>query len=163
MSKGPGLGLLFNIQRSSIHDGPGMRTVLFFKGCPLNCVWCQNPESQSRAIESMVTVGPDGQEERVTVGSYYTPGQVLTEIEKDRVYYEETGGGVTFSGGEPTLQPSFLTDLVYLCKAKNIHTTLETCGYFHYDALIETLFKIDLIYFDIKIIHAEHHKDTRRS
>lgn len=152
-------GLLFNIQRSSIHDGPGLRTVLFFKGCPLRCIWCQNPESQRHEIEFMADTESDRQDAKAQIGNFYTPEQALAEIEKDIIFFKETGGGVTFSGGEPALQSTFLKDLVQLCKQKNIHMTLQTCGFFHYDSLIKTLMNVDLIYYDIKIIDAELHKN----
>jgi pyruvate formate lyase activating enzyme len=150
-------GLLFNIQRSSIHDGPGVRTVLFFKGCPLQCVWCQNPESQRHDIEYMAET--NSQDTKVQIGNFYTPEQALSELEKDLIFFKETGGGVTFSGGEPTLQVKFFMDLVNICKKKKIHMTLQTCGVFSYDLLIKTLMDIDLIYYDLKIIDTERHKD----
>ena len=151
-------GLLFNIQRGSIHDGPGLRTVLFFKGCPLDCIWCHNPESKSHKVEYVITSKQGDQEEKEKIGDYYTPNQALIEIEKDLSFYNETGGGVTFSGGEPTLQPKFLSEIVHICKMKKIHTTLQTCGFFTYDTLIQTLLDIDLILFDLKIIDSESHK-----
>jgi len=91
-------GILFNIQRSSIHDGPGVRTVLFFKGCPLRCAWCQNPESQHIEIEYASTLNGDGQHVKTKVGSPYSPEQAFAEIEKDLLFFESTDGGVTFSG-----------------------------------------------------------------
>ncbi|MCD4721906.1 MAG: radical SAM protein, partial [Desulfobacula sp.] len=157
MTKKTNHGMLFIIQRSSIHDGPGVRTVLFLKGCPLRCVWCQNPESQNTEIEHKNTVCPDGQNSKITIGNLYSPEQAFIEIEKDKIFYKLTRGGVTFSGGEPTLQLRFLKDLVRICKSENIHMVLETCGYFQYDAVIKTLMDIDLIYFDIKIIDSKQH------
>ncbi|MFH2057534.1 MAG: 4Fe-4S cluster-binding domain-containing protein [Pseudomonadota bacterium] len=96
-------GILFNIQRSSIHDGAGVRTVLFFKGCPLRCVWCQNPESQNIEIEYASFLDCDGQSAGYLIGSPYSPEQAFAEIEKVLVFFESTNGGITFSGGEPTL------------------------------------------------------------
>jgi pyruvate formate lyase activating enzyme len=158
MAEKPAKGLLFNIQRGSLHDGPGVRTVLFLKGCPLRCVWCQNPESHSREIEYRPSSDPGNRDTPIKIGTYYNPAQALAEIEKDLPFFNETGGGVTFSGGEPTLQPDFLKDLVQLCKSRRIHMTLETCGYFHYDTLIKALSDIELIYYDIKIIDAGRHR-----
>jgi len=96
MTKKINQGMLFNIQRSSIHDGPGVRTVLFFKGCPLRCVWCQNPESQNTEIEYVNTSNPDGQSSKIKIGNLYSPEQAFTEIEKDLIFFNSTGGGNIF-------------------------------------------------------------------
>ena len=103
-------GRIFDIQRFSIHDGPGIRTIVFLKGCPLRCRWCCNPESQEWQIQTMVRAG-----KTETVGRDVAVSEVLEEILKDEPYYERSGGGVTLSGGEALAQPSFAEALLIAC------------------------------------------------
>lgn len=106
---------IFNIQKFSIHDGPGIRTVVFFKGCPLRCYWCANPESQSGKPEKMWN---HVRKSYTTVGEYKTIDEVVNEVMKDIDFYEESGGGVTLSGGEVLYQAEFATELLQILKAK---------------------------------------------
>ena len=103
--------LIFDIKRFAIHDGPGIRTTLFFKGCPLTCPWCHNPESRNGEPQTYEHVDKIGQMEfpsERTIGSYFTSEELLSEILKDTVFYSESGGGITCSGGEPLVQYTFL-------------------------------------------------------
>jgi len=190
-------GTVFNIQRYSIHDGPGIRTTVFLKGCPLNCWWCQNPESQlsgqemifwgdrcigcgacsticlssaiqikngipvtekgkcilcGKCIEKCPTLA------REMIGEKLTTEEVIKEIEKDLVFYEESGGGVTFSGGEPLGQSEFLEGLLNGCREKKIHTAVDTSGYISWEILNKISLKVDLFLYDLKLMDNERHK-----
>jgi len=125
-------GIIFDIKKFAIHDGPGIRTTIFLKGCPLTCWWCHNPESREFAPETILESplnAAQNSSRPTTFGRVYTVQEVMLEIEKDIVFYEESGGGVTFSGGEPLSQPGFLLQLLKSCKEKAIFTTLDTTGY----------------------------------
>jgi len=136
--------LIFDIKRGSSEDGPGIRTTVFFKGCPLSCVWCQNPEGVER--EQEVDINGD------TVGSWITLEELLYRVGQDRPFYKSSGGGVTLSGGEPTRQMAFIHDFLKALKADDIHTAIETCGLFNYKRFREqALPYLDLIYFDLKL------------
>jgi pyruvate formate lyase activating enzyme len=188
--------LIFDIQRFSIHDGPGIRTTLFFKGCPLRCRWCQNPESHKpereiafyrercvgcftcRAvcpnhaiIESKKTridyqkcdacgkcVSACSSDALRMVGKEWEAAALLDEILKDRDFFEESGGGLTLSGGEPAFQSKFLYEFLPLAKKENIHITMETCGMFQWHVMMPIFPYIALIYYDVKIIDSEKHK-----
>jgi pyruvate formate lyase activating enzyme len=153
-------GLIYNIQHFSIHDGPGIRTTVFLKGCPLRCWWCHNPESQEAAIERMrVRREMDGKvfEEKLTVGSWQSAAGVMEEIEKDIVFYLESGGGVTFSGGEPMMQPDFLAEMLHLCKSKGIHTAIDTSGHAEPAAFKKVMDTADLFLYDIKLMDDVKH------
>ena len=181
-------GTIFNIQRYSIHDGPGIRTTVFLKGCPLSCWWCHNPESQKYGVQLVLwkercigcggcnSVCPEGaisgggfppviDSEKCSgcglcaeecpavalemVGKTVSSDYVMKEIEKDLIFYDQSGGGVTFSGGEPLMQPEFLAELLEKCKARDIHTAVDTCGYANWEVLsIAGL--TDLFLYDIK-------------
>ena len=186
---------IFEIQRFSIHDGPGIRSLVFFKGCNLHCPWCQNPESQTtqpviafaenRCEESFActAVCPNDAIQaggfRVdqnrcepcglcvdacahgalrTIGEVLTPPELMERIARDLPYYESSGGGVTFSGGEPTLHLRFLDSLLKLCREAGVHTNLETSGAFVLESWEGTLSMLDLIYFDLKILDAGLHR-----
>lgn len=140
------LGLLFDIKRFALHDGPGIRTTVFFKGCPLNCWWCHNPES-------LDPEDADG------IGSRKTPAELMSEIEKEVIFYDESGGGVTFSGGEPLMQPEFLEALLEDCKAKGIHTALDTTGCVAPDVFNPLVDKVDLFLYDLKLMDDGKHKE----
>jgi pyruvate formate lyase activating enzyme len=182
--------------RFCLHDGPGTRTTVFFKGCPLCCWWCHNPEGRSAKPDLMffenrcVLCGeclkscPDGaivQEDGVVrtteacracgtcvnvcaagarelTGHLMTVAEVLDEIEKDRLFWDESGGGLTISGGEPLLQPDFLEALLESCRARHIHTVIETCGYAKRDLLLRLASKADLCLFDLKLLDSERHR-----
>ena len=196
-------GIVFNIQKMSIHDGPGIRTTVFFKGCPLRCLWCSNPESQrvekeiahfqTRCVKCgyCAQVCPKGIIEKEppfdivdrsqcdlcevcvlecctgakkTVGEEYTAEDLLHEILKDKSFYDSSGGGVTFSGGEPTAQAEALIPLVKALKAEGIHVCIDTNGGI-WNSHVEELFSIsDLVLLDVKQINPSKHLElTGRS
>jgi len=137
--------LVFDIKRGSSEDGPGIRTTVFFKGCPLSCVWCQNPEGMSKEPEIDCSGKP--------VGFYISLEELLYRVRQDQAIYRSSGGGVTVSGGEPTQQTVFLHHFLTELKALNIHTAIETSGLFNYKVFKEQLLPyLDLIYFDLKLI-----------
>ncbi len=148
-------GRIFNIQRFSIHDGPGIRTIVFLKGCRLRCRWCCNPESQSYEIERIRIAGKEK-----TAGRDVTVGEVLSEIEKDRVYYSRSGGGgVTLSGGECLCQPDFSEALLRVCKERGISTAIETAGFAPTETVRRILPYVDTVLMDIKHMNGEKHKE----
>lgn len=183
-------GLVFNIMRYAISDGPGIRTTVFFKGCPLSCLWCHNPEGQSPGRELIfrrerclqcgaclaacptalapescrlcgrcAQVCPAGARE--LLGREYTLGEVLAEVEKDRVFYDESGGGVTFSGGEPLLQAHFLLALLMACRERGLHAALDTTGFAPFSVLAAVAPFTDLFLYDLKLMDkGEHLKYT---
>lgn len=146
---------IFNIQKFSIHDGSGIRTVVFFKGCPLRCYWCSNPESQNGQPEEM---WDNTRKRMTTVGEYKTIDEVVEEVMKDEVFYEESGGGVTLSGGEVLHQAVFATELVKQLKRKGIHTATETTGYAKQTVFAKYIEQVDALYFDVKHYDPEKHK-----
>jgi len=152
----PVKGTIFRIKKYALHDGPGIRTTIFFKGCPLNCRWCHNPEGLEIEPETMDPMHA-ATTSRQTIGKMVTVEEVLTEIEKDLIFYDESGGGVTFSGGEPLLQAAFLEALIEACNAHNIHTTLDTSGYAPPEIFRVVAAKSDLIFFDLKMMDDERH------
>ncbi len=187
-------GVIFNIQRFSIHDGPGIRTTVFLKGCPLNCAWCHNPESQYSLPEIMVrsercrgcgaclaacnqgkVLIKEGkrQPQRCAacgncialctqgalelVGRPVTTEEVMQEIMKDELFYDQSGGGVSFSGGEPLLQPAFLESLLLASRQQGLHTVVDTCGYAPWEVLARVASLVDLFLYDVKLIDAARH------
>ena len=141
------LGVISNIQRFTVHDGPGIRITIFLQGCPLDCWWCHNPESKSFCNQN-------ANDENLRM----TPEQLMTEIRKELVFMEESNGGVTFSGGEPFMQPGFLSKMLSLCKAEEIHTTVDTSGLVNQDVFNSLFLEPDLYLFDIKLIDPAKHK-----
>ncbi len=195
----PVTGVVSNIQRFSIHDGPGIRTTVFLKGCPLRCFWCHNPEtlrprlelefSPSRCIGCAACVEVCPQEahefkdgvhilhrDRCVVcgrctevcyagalelsGQELTVAQVMEEVLADRAFYENSGGGVTLSGGEPLMQPAFAKEILARSKAEGIHTAIETAGYYRWDKLADLLPLIDLVMMDLKHIDPDAHREA---
>ncbi|MEG0795649.1 MAG: glycyl-radical enzyme activating protein [Odoribacter sp.] len=196
---------IFNIQHYCVHDGPGIRTTLFLKGCPLSCQWCCNPESQLLSSQFRYTpirckhcgnclqaclhqsVTSDNgvlsfdfkvcnqcaektciencyHNALSVVGTTYSVDKALEIIEKDKEFYDNSGGGVTFSGGEPFVQAEVLISLLKRCKEKNIATAVETCGYVPTERLAAAAQWVDLFLFDIKIINeAQHIRYTGKS
>ena len=195
-------GIVFNIQHYSIHDGPGIRTVVFLKGCPLACRWCCNPESMDRNPElgfrhalcngcgECLPVCPEQalslNEEKTTLiidrklctdcgtcvsacvrgaltiyGKRMTVTEVVDDLAKDIPFYRRSGGGITISGGEPCIHPSFLMGILRGCREAGIHTAIETCGYVSDHLFSRLLEEIDLVLFDLKLMDPdEHHAVT---
>jgi pyruvate formate lyase activating enzyme len=190
------LPLIVDIKSGSTEDGPGIRSTVFFKGCPLHCTWCQNPEAMDPQGEigfyprhciacfDCAEACPEGailkrEDQRIDrsrctrcgkcadvcpakairrIGEYYEMDELLERLLRDRVFYEVSGGGVTLSGGEPTLWPEYAGNLLRRLKKECIHTALQTCGYFDYDAFKEEMLPwLDLIMFDLKLIDGEDH------
>lgn len=191
------LGNVFNIQRFCIHDGPGIRTVVFLKGCVLNCAWCHNPESQNFDREMIcrtskclhcgkcALVCPNGchsiseGKHRIdfttcalcekcmeicpvtaleTVGKWYTVEEVVVEVLKDKIFYDNSEGGVTLSGGEPFSQPTFTFEVLKLCKESGIHTAVETCGHTSKENIIKSSEVCDMYLYDYKLTDPKLHK-----
>ena len=162
--------LVFDIARGSFVDGPGIRTVVFLKGCPLRCLWCQNPESQlleeetffypERCIKCGNCATGCNSLARQTAGKYYPPRKLAQIILRDKVFYETSSGGVTFSGGEPFLFIDYIHEVAAILKQENIHITVETCGYFDLEKFQKILLPfIDLFLYDIKVVDPAKHKE----
>lgn len=190
-------GTVFNISRYAIHDGPGIRTTVFLKGCPLSCWWCHNPESMSPAPQislrlnrcircgtcvekcphnaiSMsdedITTDPIAcqmcfecaevcpADAREVVGRTMTVDQVMAEIKKDIPFYDESGGGVSFSGGEPLMQPAFLAELLDACGQLELHRVVDTSGYARKEILLDVAGRTDLMLYDLKHMDPEIHR-----
>jgi pyruvate formate lyase activating enzyme len=191
-------GLVFNIQKYSVHDGPGIRSTVFLKGCPLCCAWCHNPEGISPRRELLVVesrclacgecreacpfgavlvdqgVLPTRNESctlcaacveacptgaRQVAGREMSVAEVMAEVLKDRVFYEDSAGGVTFSGGEPLLQPQFLRGLLEACRAHGLHTAVDTCGFACTDHLLEIAPLTGLFLYDLKFMDEAKHRE----
>lgn len=154
-------GLIFDIRHYAVHDGPGIRTTVFLKGCPLACHWCHNPESRTVSSQPIITrrrIGEKVFEETETVGVILTPLEVVMEAEKSRLFFDESGGGITFSGGEPLLQADFLAETLTLCRQREIHTTVDTCGYAPKEILRGIAGLTDLFLYDLKLMDDKKHK-----
>jgi pyruvate formate lyase activating enzyme len=153
-------GTVFDIKHFAIHDGPGIRQTIFLKGCPLKCWWCHNPESRSTGIslhDKKETI--DGKSICVTetIGKIYSSDELMREISKDMIFYEESGGGVTFSGGEPLFQFEFVKEILSRCKEHEINTCIDTAGYVTSSKLIEIANDVDLFLYDIKHLSKYKH------
>lgn len=155
-------GTVFNIQRYAVHDGPGIRVVVFLKGCPMRCWWCHNPESQQLECERITqTVKLDDHtqiEEEETIGEVMSVPHVMRAIEKELIFFDESGGGVTFSGGEPFMQPQFLDALLTRCQEQEIHTAVDTTGYVPTHIFEPISENVDLFLYDLKLIDDTLHR-----
>ncbi len=157
-------GKIFDIKRFAIHDGPGIRTTVFMHGCPLNCWWCHNPES-IRKISKNNSDSESNDKFESACGSVQDPlltewtvEKLFGEIQKDKIFFEESGGGVTLSGGEPMLQYEFLQSFLEECRNQDIHTVVDTSGYVPYQYFASINDYVDLYLYDLKIIDEEEHK-----
>ena len=193
------IGNIFDIQRFSVHDGPGIRTTVFFKGCPLRCIWCHNPESQRREVSlayyekncigcgMCISVCPSGAhslngegfhiferekctscgacaegcpgEALVSFGKAVSVCEIMREVIRDKSFYENSGGGLTVSGGEPLMQGEFLIELLRAAKEAGLNTAIETSGFGSRDILTEVVKYTDLFLFDIKATGDEYHRE----
>ena len=193
--------IIFNIQKFSIHDGPGIRTTVFLKGCPLRCLWCANPESQKRQIQILwdpsrclhcaacvrscprQAISMEASEEKTirvndencgdcrlciqqcpgealkTEGSWMSVSQVMDAVLQDLPFYEESGGGVTLSGGEAFVWPAFMEQLIHALHGEKIHTAVETTGYVSAEVFRKIAPMLDLLLFDIKHWDGEKHRE----
>ena len=148
-------GIIFDIKRFAVHDGPGIRTTVFMKGCPLKCLWCHNPESLDPLpciIERVSRIGSLSFTDKEVVGQVKTVQEVMADLEKERVFMDESGGGVTFSGGEPLLQHEFLLELLTACKSSGMPTAVDTCGFAAPSVLRKIIPFTDLFLYDLKIM-----------
>lgn len=179
-------GILFDIEHSSFVDGPGIRTTVFFKGCNLKCAWCHNPESQEFKPQMMFyrdkctgcgkckEICPNSLEKcdfcgkceiycpvdaRRICGKEYTADQVIEEVARDKCFYDNSGGGVTFSGGECMLQLEFLAELLQKAKEKEIHTAVDTAGHLPWESFAKILPFTNLFLYDMKCFNSERHKE----
>jgi pyruvate formate lyase activating enzyme len=191
-------GVIFDIKKYAIHDGPGIRTTVFFKGCPLACQWCHNPEGLNVSAQRLYrrercigcgeciqicpqkvidqtdagviadltrcdqcrTCADHCPSEAVEfVGQTISVAEVVSQIEKDVAFYDESGGGITVSGGEPLMQPEFLIELLEACAALDLHRTVDTTGYADAKLLLEVAERTDLFLYDLKLMDAEKHRE----
>ncbi|BAW16671.1 glycyl-radical enzyme activating protein [Streptococcus intermedius] len=148
-------GIIFNIQHFSIHDGPGIRTTVFLKGCPLRCPWCANPESQKFKPEPMLDASS---KKTITMGEEKSVEEIIKEVLKDREFYEESGGGLTLSGGEIFAQFEFAKAILKTAKANDIHTAIETTAFVDHDKFVDLLQYVDFIYTDLKHYNTINHR-----
>ncbi len=146
-------GRIFDIQKFSVHDGPGIRTIVFFKGCALRCKWCCNPESQNYEIETMMQNGKEK-----TIGRDVTVDEVLQIVKQDLPYYRRSGGGMTLSGGEMLCQTDFAYALLRSAKESAINTAVETTGFAAWEKIERLLPFIDTVLMDIKHTDSAKHK-----
>ncbi|MDP8211556.1 MAG: radical SAM protein [Candidatus Stygibacter australis] len=157
------IGNVFAIKRFSVHDGPGIRTTVFFMGCPLRCRWCHNPESWSAepfTYKKKITLSNGSELEKLeTLGNQKTVEELGIELLKDIEFYKQSGGGITFSGGEPLSQPDFLYECLQFCRDNNLTTALDTSGYWDWNDIEKLLELIDFILYDIKGL-SNHNKYT---
>lgn len=152
-------GRIFDIQRYSIHDGNGIRTIVFLKGCVLRCRWCCNPESQEYDIQTMMVQG-----QPKIIGRDVTVKEVMETVEKDRQYYWRTGGGLTLSGGESLCQPEFATALLRAAQDSGINTAMESMGCAKWETIEQLLPYLDQYLLDIKHMNPRKHQEfTGRS
>lgn len=154
-------GILFDIKHFAVHDGPGIRTTLFFKGCPLSCTWCHNPEGISFKPElanKLVLLNGKTITDKELIGQTYNVSTLIKLLKKDELFFEESGGGITFSGGEPMSQFEFLKDVLVQCKQNGWHTCLDTSGqstWLKFDQILEF---VDLFLFDLKHLDSDKHQ-----
>ena len=146
-----GSGVVFSIEEFAVNDGPGIRTTVFLKGCPLRCAWCHNPEGQRREPQPLTKQG------RTEISGYSIDAEALAaRIRRDEDIFRDSGGGVTFTGGEPLMQAEFLCEV--LDRLTDIHKAVETCGYASEQTFKRVLERVDYMLFDVKLVDSELHK-----
>lgn len=148
--------VVFDVQRFCVHDGPGIRTTVFFKGCPLRCRWCQNPESLRPEVEPDRSTGAGGEPQ--AIGRVVSLGALVAEVERDRPFYDASGGGVTLSGGEPMHQPRFARAFVRACHERALAVGLQTAGACAWDDLAPLLDDLQFVHYDLKLVDADRHR-----
>jgi len=161
------VGTIFQIQHFAVNKGPGIRVAVLLKGCPLRCWWCHSPEGQQPQEERLsrcATCEDDSVEPCATaateiVGRQVTVKQLLAEIDRDRAFVDRSRGGVTFTGGEPLMQPKFLAEALDACRVAGFHTALETSGYAPWPTM-EVALRADLVFFDLKLADEQRHKEV---
>jgi pyruvate formate lyase activating enzyme len=144
-------GMVFDIQEFAIHDGPGIRTTVFLKGCPMSCMWCHNPEGQS--LEPLVIQSPAG---RRVAGRQYTAAELASLLNPQVNILQANEGGITFSGGEPLLQAKFVAEVIDWLD--DVHILLDTCGFGDEKSFRRLVNRADLIFFDLKLIDNKAHQ-----
>ena len=155
------MGTIFDIKRFAVHDGPGIRTTVFFKGCPLNCQWCHNPESIDRNPVCIQKISKLNGREFVNdeiIGYEISPERLFDELKKEQVFMEESSGGVTFSGGEPLLQHEFLLEMLQLCKSQGMHTAVDTTLFSSWEIIARMAEATDLFLVDLKLMDDQMHQ-----
>ena len=179
------MGSVFNIQRFSTQDGPGLRTTVFLKGCPLSCLWCHNPESQAPQPEFLrlenrcMACGRCGQGELAgtevrargagdvaacptgalqQVGRELEPADLVAQLLRDRIFFDESDGGVSFSGGEPLLQAPFLMEALERLRGEGVHTALDTCGFAPREPFLAAARLASLVLYDLKLMDDARHR-----
>jgi len=153
-------GLIFSVKRYSIHDGPGIRVTIFMKGCPLSCWWCHNPEGILPEQEIVAQTRKLGDREfRIDekAGKYYSVSDIIEILDRERIFIQQSKGGVTFSGGEPMMQFEFLHEALITCKKNGYHTAIDTSGYSARENYLAVMPFTDLFLFDIKLIDDNRH------
>jgi pyruvate formate lyase activating enzyme len=156
-------GLIFNIKRYSVHDGPGIRVTFFMKGCPLRCRWCHNPEGINALPEMVQTKRRIGENEFLKeeqVGTWYTADELVELAEREKIFMNKSGGGITFSGGEPMLQYDFLKEALKAFRGKGFHTAVDTSGFAPGDCIRDLCNYTDLFLFDLKHLDGKKHMEA---
>lgn len=146
-------GIITEIQKFSVHDGPGIRTLVFLKGCPLRCKWCCNPETQIMESQTLMENGKSK-----AVGREVSVAEIMDEVRKDSIYYRRSGGGVTLSGGEVLVQPNFARAILEACNMTGINTAMETSGFASFETIESMIPFTDLFLYDVKHVSEEKHK-----
>jgi len=150
--------MVFDIKRYALHDGPGIRTTVFFKGCPLHCWWCHNPEGILGIPEEVIKNKGEEKPGKEVIGREMTVEEVMKEVEKEVIFYDESNGGVTFSGGEPLMQIDFLKEMINACRQNDIHTAVDTSGYVPFERIEAILPEVDLFLYDLKVMDNKLHE-----
>ena len=155
-------GIIFDIKRFAVHDGPGIRTTVFLKGCPLCCSWCHNPEGICQSPDTIsreMKLNGRSYTKEETIGYEISADNLYVELEKERVFMDESGGGVTFSGGEPLLQTDFLMEILNICKSNGMHTTIDTSLYASWEKIQAVSAFTNLFLVDLKIMDEAKHQN----